>query len=239
MDETNKTQRKLVLVVEDDTSLLLGLEENLKFEGYDVITAADGEQGLRLALEKSPDAILLDVVLPRMTGFQVCRALRQEGKRVPVVMLTARGEEVDKITGFDMGADDYVTKPFSVAELLARLRAVIRRAERHGDSDVKYKFGDFVLDMRARKLIRKKGVGEKELELTRTEFELLSCFLSNEGKALSREKLLNEVWGTDYLGTQRSLDTFVATLRGKIEVNPRNPRYIQTIHGVGYKFSRE
>lgn len=236
---STKQPDKTILVVEDDASLLLGLEENLKFEGYNVLTASDGEQGFKVALEKAPDVILLDIVLPRMTGYQVCRALRQEGKRVPIIMLTARGEEVDKITGFDMGADDYVTKPFSVAELLARIRAVLRRAERRGDSDVKYRFGDFVLDMRARTLARRKGSVEKDVELTRTEFELLSCFLSNEGRALTRDELLNQVWGTEYLGTQRSLDTFVASLRGKIEVNPRQPRFIQTIHGVGYKFSRE
>ena len=229
---------KTILVVEDDAALLLGLEENLKFEGYDVLTASDGDQGLKLAMEKKPDAILLDVVLPGMTGYQVCRTLRQEGQRVPIVMLTARAEEIDKITGFDMGADDYVTKPFSVKELLARIKAVLRRAERRGDTGMKYRFGDYVLDMRARTLVKRKGTSDKEIELTRTEFELLACFLANEDKALSREKLLDDVWGTQYLGTQRSLDTFVASLRSKIEPDPRKPRFIRTVHGVGYKFVR-
>jgi two-component system alkaline phosphatase synthesis response regulator PhoP len=154
------------------------------------------------------------------------------------VILTARGEEVDKITGFDMGADDYVTKPFSIKVLLARIKAVLGRIEKRGDSGVRYRFGGFVLDMRARLLFRKKGESETEIPLTRTEFELLACFLANEGKALSREMLLNEVWGTQYLGTQRSLDTFVANLRGKIENNPKKPRFILTVHGVGYKFVR-
>lgn len=229
--------RKTVLIVEDDRAMILGLAENLKFEGYDVLTATDGEAGFRLALEKRPDLILLDIVLPGMTGYQICKALRDEGRRTPVVMLSARDEEVDKITGFDMGADDYMTKPFSVRELLARIKAVLRRAERRGDTGIKYKFGDFTLDMRSRTLERR-GKTDKEVVLTRTEFELLACLVANEGKAMSREALLNEVWGTQYLGTQRSLDTFVAGLRSKIEDNPGKPRFILTVHGVGYKFVR-
>jgi len=231
MSKDNKT----VLVVEDDAAMMLGLEENLKFEGYNVIAASDGETGLRLAVEKSPDLILLDVILPGMTGYQVCRALREQGRKTPVVMLTARSEEVDKITGFDMGADDYVTKPFSVRELLARIKAVLRRAERRGETGLRYKFGDFMLDMRSRTLIRK-GRTDKDIPLTRTEFELLACLVANEGKALTRETLLDEVWGAQYLGTQRSLDTFVASLRSKIGDNPRKPEFILTVHGIGYKF---
>ncbi|MEI6809678.1 MAG: response regulator transcription factor [bacterium] len=229
--------RKTVLIVEDDRAMILGLSENLKFEGYDVLTASDGETGLRLALEKRPDLVLLDIVLPGMTGYQVCKALRDEGRRTPVIMLTARDEEVDKITGFDMGADDYMTKPFSVRELLARIKALLRRAERRGDTGIKYKFGDYVLDMRSRTL-SKKGKPEKDIPLTRTEFELLACLIANEGKAMSRDALLNEVWGTQYLGTQRSLDTFVAGLRSKIEANPGKPDFILTVHGIGYKFVR-
>jgi two-component system, OmpR family, alkaline phosphatase synthesis response regulator PhoP len=223
--------------VEDDAALMLGLEENLKFEGYDVITASDGETGLRAARDRHPDLIVLDVVLPGMTGYQVCRSLRQEGKRMPVVMLTAKGEEVDKITGFDMGADDYVTKPFSVRELLARIRVVLQRAEKRGETGVRYTFGDFSLDLRARSLLRK-GKPEQEIVVTRTEFELLACLCENEGRAMSREALLNLVWGVNYLGTQRSLDTFVASLRGKIEEDPKHPRFIHTVHGVGYKFTK-
>lgn len=229
--------RKTVLIVEDDRAMIMGLAENLKFEGYAVLTATDGETGLRLALEKRPDLILLDIVLPGMTGYQVCKALRDEGRRTSIVMLTARDEEVDKITGFDMGADDYMTKPFSVRELLARIKAVLRRADRRGDTGIKYKFGDLILDMRSRTLHRK-GRIDKEIVLTRTEFELLACLVANEGKAMSRDVLLNEVWGTQYLGTQRSLDTFVASLRSKIEDNPGDPQFILTVHGVGYKFVR-
>ena len=230
-------EKRTVLVVEDDEALMLGLEENLRFEGYEVLTATDGEQGLKLALEKKPDLVLLDIVLPSMTGFQVCRNLREQGSRVPVIMLTARGEEVDKITGFDMGADDYVTKPFSIRELVARVKALMKRAEKRADSGVRYKFGDFVLDLRARTL-KKSGRKDEEIELTRTEFELLACFLANESKALSREQLLDKVWGTQYLGTQRSLDTFVSSLRSKIEEDPKKPHFIQTVHGVGYKLVR-
>ena len=229
---------KTVLVVEDDEAMMLGLEENLKFEGYQVLTAMNGEDGLKLAMEKKPDLILLDIVLPRMTGYQVCRSLRESGSAVPVIMLTARGEEVDKITGFDMGADDYVTKPFSIKELLARVNALVKRADKRTDSGVRYKFGDFVLDLRARTLVRGVGEEREEIPLTRTEFDLLAYCLANEGKALTRETLLDEVWGTQYMGTQRSLDTFVAGLRSKIEDDPKKPKFILTIHGVGYKFAR-
>ena len=229
MTETHKT----VLVVEDDESLRYGLEENLKIEGYEVLSTAIGSKGLDLARSKRPDLILLDIVLPEMTGYQVCKALRDEGNNVPVIMLTARGEEVDKITGFDMGADDYVTKPFSIRLLLARVKATLRRSEDSGGTGVRYAFGQFVLDMRARTLTKT----EEDVPLTRTEFDLLACFLANEGQALSREKLLDDVWGMEYMGTQRSLDTFVAGLRSKLEANPKQPTMIHTIHGVGYKFT--
>ena len=233
----NDEPKKTILIVEDDEAMMLGLEENLKYEGYNVLTAVDGETGLKLAMEKKPDLILLDIVLPRMTGYQVCRTLRDQGSAVPIIMLTARGEEVDKITGFDMGADDYVTKPFSIKELLARVKALLRRVDKRRDTGVRYKFGEFVLDLRARTLTRS-GKKQEEMPLTRTEFELLAFFLANEGKALSRETLLNEVWGMQYMGTQRSLDTFVAGLRGKIETDAKKPRFILTVHGVGYKFVR-
>ena len=229
-----------ILVVEDDEALMLGLEENLKFEGFSVLTATNGKTGLKLALEKNPDLLILDVVLPGMTGFQVCRAIRDKGSLVPVVMLTARGEEVDKITGFDMGADDYITKPFSIRELIARVNALLRRAGEQASTGISesYEFGKFVLDPQSRTLSGEKRGKNEDIPLTRTEFELLACFLRNEGEALSRDRLLDEVWGTQYLGTQRSLDTFVAGLRGKIEDNPRKPRFILTVHGVGYKFQR-
>ncbi len=224
--------KQTILVVEDDEAMMLGMEENLKFEGYRVLTASDGEHGLKLALHEQPELVLLDVVLPGMTGYQVCRTLREKGSPVPIIMVTSRGEEVDKITGFDMGADDYVTKPFSIKELIARIKAVLARAQRMSDTAAEHTFGDCVLDARSRTLMKDNA----ELPLTRTEFNLLACLIAHPGEAMSREALLDEVWGEKYLGTQRSLDTFVAGLRSKIEDNPKKPRFIHTVHGVGYKF---
>jgi DNA-binding response OmpR family regulator len=225
-------RQRTVLIVEDDASLMLGLEENLAVAGYRVLTATTGPDGLKLALDKKPDLILLDVMLPGMSGYEVCRALREKKQGVPVVMLTARKEEGDKLTGFDVGADDYVTKPFSIKELLARLKAILARTDRLSAGPQQYRFGDFVLDTGTR-LFSNKG---KDIPLTRTEFDLLAYFFVNEGKSLSRETLLRDVWGMEYYGTQRSLDTFVAMLRAKIERNPHDPKHILTVHGVGYRF---
>jgi len=221
-----------ILVVEDDASLVLGLEENLTVAGYRVLTARDGSEGLKLALERHPDLILLDVMLPGISGYELCRKLREKHVTAPVVMLTARKEEFDKLTGFEMGADDYVTKPFSVRELLARIRAILAREERLSAAQEKFRFGDCTVDPQARAFVR----GGKEIPLTRTEFDLLVYFLNNAGKTLARETLLRDVWGIEYYGTQRSLDTFVAMLRSKIEKNPKQPRHILTVHGVGYRF---
>jgi DNA-binding response OmpR family regulator len=221
-----------VLVVEDDQTLLLGLEENLTAAGYRVLTAADGAAGLKLARERRLDLMILDLMLPRLNGFEVCKALRAEGMRFPILLLTARQEEIDKLMGFEMGADDYVTKPFSVRELLARIKAMLAREERTEPLKEKYRFDDFLLDTAAHTLTRK----EREIPLTRTEFDLLAYFLAHAGQALSRDQLLKDVWGTENYGTQRSLDTFVAILRGKIEKAPQTPRHIVTVHRVGYKF---
>ncbi len=225
-------RQRTILVVEDDASLMLGLEENLAVAGYRVLTATTGSEGLKLALERKPDLILLDVMLPGMSGYEICRALRAKKQGVPVVMLTARKEEGDKLTGFDVGADDYVTKPFSIKELLARLKAILARTDRLAAGPVQYRFGDYTLDTGTR-LCSCRG---KDIPLTRTEFDLLAYLAANEGKSLSRETLLRDVWGMEYYGTQRSLDTFVAMLRSKIERNARDPRHILTVHGVGYRF---
>jgi len=256
---SEKKQR--ILVVEDDEAILLGLEENLKYAGYDVVTATDGPQALKIGLELRPDLVLLDIMLPGgLSGYEVCRRLRDGGMQMPIVMLTARQDEFDKVHGFEMGADDYVTKPFSVAELLARLRAILLRGERRSVGPRSYEFGDFLLDLDARVLRRtararagkpgrkdaagrpaKAGGAEEESEdvpLTRTEFDLLAYLCANEGKALTREILMRDVWDSQYLGTQRSLDSFVASLRAKIEKEPSEPRHILTLHGVGYKFAR-
>jgi two-component system alkaline phosphatase synthesis response regulator PhoP len=225
-------RKKTVLVVEDDESLAFGLEENLKSAGYEVLKARDGVKGLSVGMERHPDLIILDLMLPGMSGYEVCRNLRGKGVRVPIIMLTARQDEFDKILGFDVGADDYVTKPFSIKELLARIKAVFRREEERKEKTTRYRFDSFVLDPQARTLTQR----GREIQLTRTEFDLLVYFLDNAGTALSREVLLKDVWGVEYMGTQRSLDSFVAMLRGKIERNPKKPGHIVTVHGVGYKF---
>ncbi len=226
------SERKRVLVVEDEATLLLGLVENLKFAGYDVLQATDGPAAYETALRERPDAILLDIMLPGLSGFEVCRKLREKGCQMPVIMLTARGDEFDKLHGFEMGADDYVTKPFSLDELLARLKAVLLRGERQATGPRMLAFADVELDLDARTMTR----GGKDVVVTRTEFDLLVYFVENEGKALSRETVMNDVWGMEYYGTQRSLDSFVANLRKKIEKDPHNPLHIHTVHGVGYKF---
>ena len=227
------TRPKSVLVVEDDEALMLGLEENLTVAGYRVFKAATGPDGLKQALERKPDLILLDVMLPGASGYDVCRSIREKKIFTPVVMLTARKEEFDKLVGFDMGADDYVTKPFSIKELLARIKAIMSRSDRRVEGSDQYRFGDFVLDIPSRTLTQR----GKEITLTRTEFDLLAYLLANEGKSLSRETLLRDVWGMEYYGTQRSLDTFVAMLRAKIEKDVKTPKHILTVHGVGYKFA--
>ena len=221
-----------ILVVEDNEALLMGLEENLRSAGYRVHTAKEGLEGHRLAVERSPDLIILDVMLPGMNGFEICQALRLKGLRTPIILLTARDEEADKLTGFDMGADDYVTKPFSVKELLARIKAILSREDHDSPAPAQYRFGDFILDMNSRTLTK----NGKDIPLTRTEFTLLAFFLAHEGEALGRDILLRDVWGVENLGTQRSLDTFVAIVRRKIEKNPAQPRHIVTVHRVGYKF---
>jgi DNA-binding response OmpR family regulator len=227
-----KETRTKVLVVEDDEGILLALQENLAFAGYDVITAGDGPTGLQAGLDAKPGLVILDLMLPGMSGYDVCRKLRERGCTMPVIMLTARHDESDKLHGFEMGADDYVTKPFSMNELLARVKAVLARTGRRAAPERRYTFDDFALDCGTRLLTRK----GREVPMTRTEFDLLAYFLANEGKALSRETLMRDVWGTQYFGTQRSLDSFVASIRAKVEKAPRSPEHILTVHGVGYKF---
>lgn len=226
------SEKKKVLIVEDERGIRLGLEENFKFSGYDVLTAEDGQTALKLGSSLKPDLILLDLMLPGMSGYDVCRKLRDGGAQMPIIMLTARQDEFDKLHGFEMGADDYVTKPFSLKELMARVKAVMARGRGREEAAPTYTFGDCQLDTAARILTRR---GE-EVTLTRTEFDLLAYFCGHAGIALSREVVMNEVWGTEYYGTQRSLDSFVSNLRGKIEVDAHAPTHILTVHGVGYKF---
>jgi DNA-binding response OmpR family regulator len=221
-----------VLAVEDDPAILRGLSDNLRFEGYDVITASDGETGYKLQAEKKPDLILLDLMLPRMSGLEFCRKLRAEGNHTPILMLTARSEEPDRILGLDLGADDYVTKPFSVRELMARVRALLRRSHPEAELPDELSFGDIAIDFR-RYEARRRG---ELLEMTRKEFAILRFLASRSGEVVSREDLLNEVWGYESYPTSRTVDNHVAGLRAKLERDSSQPEHIRTVHGVGYKF---
>jgi DNA-binding response OmpR family regulator len=227
-------EKKNILVVEDEEAILMGITENLKAEGYNLYSATNGTDGLKLGIEKKTDLIILDIMLPGMSGYDVCRKLRDHNIQTPIIMLSARQEEFDKLHGFEMGADDYITKPFSVKELLARINAVLKRGRKITTPTQNYSFAEFELDMKARVLL-KKG---KEIKLTKTEFDLLAYFLENEGQALSRDVVMESVWGVEYYGTQRSLDSFVAILRHKVEKEPAKPKHILTVHGVGYKFMK-
>ncbi len=219
-----------ILIIEDDAAMLRGLKDNFEFKGYGVLTAADGEEGLNTALNKKPDLILLDIMLPKINGYEICRLIRKENLTMPIIMLTAKGEESDIILGLNLGADDYVTKPFSIKELIARVEAFLRRS-RQTEQDV-YEFGDYRLDIPARKLTGKDG----EIKLSPKEFRLLEYFVKKPGRALTRDDILNMVWGYDsYIGS-RSIDRFVTTLRNKIEPDPHNPTFIHTIREIGYKF---
>jgi len=223
-----------VLVVEDEPGLRLTLSDRLTSEGYAVDTASDGEAGLAQATRGAYDLIVLDVMLPRMNGFDVCRAVRQRGVTTPILMLTARGQVVDRVVGLKLGADDYLTKPFETIELTARLEALMRRrslgVQPGGDS---YRFGDVVVDFRRTEVTR----GGRAVDLSAREFKLLRHFIAHRGATLSRDELLSEVWGYDEMPMTRTVDVHVAGLRQKIESNPKNPEFIHTIHGLGYKFT--
>jgi len=221
-----------ILIVDDEPEMVRGLTDNLRFEGYHTLSATNGKDGLTQALREGPDLILLDVMMPEMSGWDVLRTLRQKGIDVPVIMLTARGEEVDRVLGLELGADDYVTKPFSLRELLARVRAVLRRpGPRQKVKEVA--FGDVRLHLRARQAFKAGG----EVRLTRKEFDLLRYLVEHRGEVLTRERLLDEVWGYERFPTTRTVDTHILRLRQKFEQDPEHPRYILTVHGQGYKFS--
>ena len=221
-----------ILVVEDDPAILRGLADNLKFESHEVLTAADGETGYPLIQEKKPELIILDLMLPKLSGYEICRKVRGEGLTTPILMLTARGEEADRVLGLDLGADDYVTKPFSVRELMARVRALLRRAHPPRALPDELRFDDVEVDFR-RYEARK---GEKALEMTRKEFGVLRLLAARAGEVVSRDDLLNEVWGYENYPTTRTVDNHIALLRSKLEPDPSQPRHLLTVHGVGYKF---
>jgi DNA-binding response OmpR family regulator len=224
------TRATRILVVEDDLSILAGLSLNLRYEGYEVLQAQDGRKGLALALEGEPDLLVLDVMLPELNGYEVVAELRKRGSLLPVIMLSAKGMEHEKIIGLDHGADDYMVKPFGLKELLARIKAHLRR---HAPDSQAAKFGDVVVEMRSRKVTR----GGREVELTAQELRLLAYFVTHEGRTFSREELLSGAWGMDYGGTARTVDNFVRQLRQKLELKPEEPCHFLTVRGLGYRFS--
>ena len=221
-----------VLIVEDDPAILRGLKDNLLIESYEVLTASDGEAGYRLVREQKPDLVILDLMLPGMSGYEVCRRLRQEGNPTPILMLSARGEEADRVLGLDLGADDYVTKPFSVRELLARVRAIVRRLNPPKALPDELRFDDVVVDFRRYEARR----GEQRVEMTRKEFGVLQYLAARSGEVVRRDELLEEVWDYQNYPTTRTVDNHVLSLRAKIEGRPAEPRHLITVHGVGYKF---
>lgn len=221
-----------ILIVEDEPAMISGLRDNFEYEGYEVITAPDGLAGLERALKDSPDLVVLDVMMPKMSGLEVCKQLKTKRPSLPVIMLTARGQEVDKVVGLELGADDYVTKPFSIRELLARVKAVLRRVRVLPKEQDCYMFGDVQIDLRACKVIR----GGTLVDLSTKEFELLKYFICHTGENISRERLLEEVWGYGRFPTTRTVDAHLVHLRQKLEPNPEQPQYFLTVHGTGYKF---
>jgi two-component system, OmpR family, alkaline phosphatase synthesis response regulator PhoP len=223
-----------VLLVEDEEGLILTLTDRLRSEGFEVSSAKDGEAGLALALSANFDLIILDVMLPKKNGLDVCRDLRQKQIETPVLMLTAKGETIDKVLGLKLGADDYLTKPFEVMELLARVEALLRRAPKtQTNSPDSFRFGTVSIDFK-RAEVRKEN---EPVELSAMEFKLLQFLIENRGAVHSRDKLLDEVWGYDAMPSTRTVDVHVAWLRQKLEENPKYPQFIQTVHGLGYKFT--
>jgi DNA-binding response OmpR family regulator len=223
-----------ILIVDDEPEMVRGLEDNLRFEGYQTVAARDGRQGLALALSEAPDLIILDIMMPGVSGWDVCRELRARGVDVPVIMLTARGEEVDRVRGLELGADDYLAKPFGLRELLARIRAVLRRPGPRRKFE-EFAFGDVRIHLRSRLVFR----SGREVTLTRKEFDLLRYLVEHRGEVVTRDRLLDEVWGYDQFPTTRTVDTHVLRLRQKFEPDPERPRFILTVHGQGYRFSGE
>jgi len=222
-----------ILLIEDEPGLILTLTDRLTSEGYAVETAFDGESGFDLAATESFDLIILDVMLPRRNGLDVCRDLRQKKIGTPILMLTARGETIDKVLGLKLGADDYLTKPFEVMEMLARVEALLRRSKNEQQNSTEiYRFGQIEVDFRSAE-VRRDGA---QIELSALELKLLQYLIEHRGAALTRDALLDEVWGYDSTPTTRTVDVHIAWLRQKLESNPRHPQFILTVHGFGYKF---
>ncbi len=224
--------QKSILIIEDDQSILRGLKHNLAFEGYKVLTANEGKEGMNLALNNRIDMLLLDIMLPGINGYEICRMVKKEKPELPIIMITARGTEIDKVTGLDVGADDYLTKPFGIAELLARIRALFRRTSDTTKVSDTYSFGHVHLDFKKYKVHR----NNIEVKLTTKEFAIIKYLIQREGEVVHRHDLLDEVWGFEVTPTTRTVDNYIFELRKKLESNPSKPAYILSIRGIGYKF---
>ena len=240
---------KKILIVEDDKNILEGLVDNLTMEGYKAIIARNGKDALKQAGEKNPDLIILDIMLPKLSGFEVCKELKLRGINTPIIILSARAQEADKVLGLELGADDYVTKPFSPRELLVRVKAVLRRVEMAGKTEDVYRFDDITVDFRKFQVFKKDKKGEKridregkgidrEVKLTPAEFKILKLLVANRNMPVSRHKILSEIWTSEEV-TTRTVDTHVWSLREKLEADPSNPKRIITVHRIGYKFVGE
>lgn len=222
-----------ILVVDDEQNMRTGLKDNLEFEGYDVETANDGEQGLKKILENSYNLIILDVMMPKKSGFDVCKDVRKTGITTPIILLTAKGEEIDKVVGLEIGADDYVTKPFSLRELLARVKAILRRGDNivMNESEREIKIGKLEINFNGYKAMEK----NKDVQMSHKEFEILHFLWKHRNSTVSRDDLLSEIWGYDENPTTRTVDNFILKLRQKVEVDSNHPQIILTVHGIGYK----
>ena len=225
---------KKILIVEDELSMVKGLKDNLEFEGFETDTAMDGNLGLQKVLQNKYDLIILDVMLPGVSGFDICKGARKEGVNTPIILLTAKGEEIDKVLGLELGADDYITKPFSLRELLARIKAILRRPPIGKEGSVEPEFIDIGnIKVNFKNYVALKG--KNEIKMSYKEFEILHYMYMNAGKIIQRDDLMSDVWSIDYEVTTRTIDNFILKLRQKIEADPNNPKIILTVHGVGYK----
>jgi len=233
INSPNGSERKTrILIVEDEPAMVQGLRDNFEYEGYEVISAADGADGLNRAIADQPDLVVLDVMMPKMSGLDVCKQLKARKPSLPIIMLTARGQEIDKVVGLELGADDYVTKPFSIRELMARVKAVLRRVSPQAVGAEVYRFNDVEVNVRSNEVLR----GGQPVELSSKEFALLAYFVAHPAETLSRDRLLDAVWGYENYPTTRTVDAHIVHLRQKLEPNPEEPRFILTVHGSGYKF---
>lgn len=221
-----------ILIVEDEPAMVEGLRDNFEYEGYEVVSAGDGSEGLERALNDEPDLVVLDVMMPKMSGLDVCKQLKAKKPSIPIIMLTARGQEIDKVVGLELGADDYVTKPFSIRELMARVKAVLRRVAPSTSVAEVYRFSDVEVNVRSNEVLR----AGQPVELSSKEFALLAYFVAHPAETLSRDRLLDAVWGYENYPNTRTVDAHIVHLRQKLEPNPEEPRFILTVHGSGYKF---